>query len=54
MNRMAPVVVDGTVEHFCERLRHRRLGHRLTHEGYAYPSRSPHARVRREQVDAEF
>lgn len=46
-------VQDGTVGHFGERLRPRRFGHRLTREGYAYPTRSPHPRVRREQVNAE-
>jgi hypothetical protein len=47
-------VENGIVEHFGERLRRRRFGHRLTREGYAYPTRSPHARVRREQVSAEL
>jgi hypothetical protein len=51
---MATAVADRRVEHFGERLRETKFGQKLTREWYAYPTRSPHQRVRREQVDAEF
>jgi len=40
--------------HFGERLRASKFGHLMTREMYAYPSRSPHSRLRREDMTDSF
>lgn len=41
------------LEHFGERLRPSKFGIKMTREMFAYPNRSPHQRVRRDQVEEQ-
>ncbi|AIY03007.1 hypothetical protein ART_3408 [Arthrobacter sp. PAMC 25486] len=46
-------LIPGT-DHFGERIRAHRLGHKMTRGFYGYPNRKPHQRYRREQMSEEM
>jgi hypothetical protein len=47
-------MVEPVVEHFGERLRAGKYGHRLSRETYAIPNRRPSVRLSRESISAEL